>query len=40
MVEGFPSLIVARLFGFGTAAFFEIELASQRQAPAIDLGVA
>ena len=40
MVEGFPSLIVARLFGFGTGAFFEIELASQRQVPAIDLGSA
>lgn len=36
LVEGFPSLVIARLFGFKTAEFFEIELASQRQAP--DLG--
>lgn len=36
-VESFPSLVVARLFGFRTADFFEIELASQRLAPAIDL---
>lgn len=37
-VEGFPSLIIARLFGFKLAEFFEIELASQRQAPEIQLG--
>ncbi len=37
-VQSFPALIVAQLFGFGEAAFFEIELASQRAAPAIDLG--
>jgi LemA protein len=36
-VEGFPSMIIARLFGFICAAFFEIELASQRQAPDVDL---
>ena len=35
LVEGFPSLLVARLFGFRSAAFFEIELASQRIAPAV-----
>ena len=39
-VESFPTLLVARLFGFANAAFFEIELASQRQAPAVDLGPA
>ena len=38
LVEGFPSMIVARLFGFINAAFFEIELVSQRAAPDIDLG--
>jgi LemA protein len=38
LVEGFPSLLVARLFGFRLAEFFEIELASQRQAPAVALG--
>ena len=37
LVEGFPSLVVARLFGFRSAAFFEIELASQRAAPEITL---
>ncbi|HLF30094.1 MAG TPA: LemA family protein [Xanthomonadales bacterium] len=36
LVEGFPSLLIARLFGFKTAAFFEIDLASQRQAPDIE----
>ena len=39
-VESFPALLVARLFGFAKAGFFEIELASQREAPAIDLGPA
>lgn len=37
LVEGFPSMLVARLFGFVIAAFFEIELASQRAAPEISL---
>ncbi|MDZ4729614.1 MAG: LemA family protein [Xanthomonadales bacterium] len=37
-VEGFPSLLIARLFGFKLAEFFEIELASQRQAPEVRLG--
>ena len=37
LVEGFPSMIIARLFGFISAAFFEIELASQRAAPQVDL---
>jgi len=37
LVEGFPSLLLARLFAFRNAAFFEIELASQRAAPQIDL---
>jgi LemA protein len=40
LVEGFPSLLVARLFGFRLAEFFEIELASQRQVPAVTLGAA
>ncbi|MBT8046947.1 MAG: LemA family protein [Xanthomonadales bacterium] len=39
LVEGFPSMIIARALGFATAAFFEIELASQRAAPKIELGV-
>jgi len=38
-VEGFPSLLIARLFAFKSAAFFEIELASQRSAPAVELGL-
>ena len=37
-VEGFPSLFIARLFGFRQAEFFEIELASQREAPTVGLG--
>ena len=37
LVEGFPSMLIARTFGFITATFFEIELASQRAAPQIDL---
>ena len=37
LVEGFPSMLVARAFGFRLAEFFEIELASQRAAPQIDL---
>jgi LemA protein len=39
-VEGFPSLLIARMFNFKLAEFFEIELASQRQAPEIQLGAA
>ena len=38
LAEGFPSLLVARLFGFRRAGFFEIELASQRTAPVVVLG--
>ena len=38
LVEGFPSMIIAGLFKFRGAAFFEIELASQRAAPAVALG--
>lgn len=38
LVEGFPSMLVAALFGFRTASFFEIELATQRAAPSVDLG--
>jgi LemA protein len=37
LVEGFPSMLMARMFAFITAAFFEIELASQRAAPELDL---
>jgi LemA protein len=37
LVEGFPSMLVARPFGFRNAAFFEIELASGREAPAVSL---
>jgi LemA protein len=36
-VEGFPSMIVASTFRFRAAEFFEIELASQRAAPKIEL---
>jgi LemA protein len=37
LVEGFPSMLIARLFRFRLAAFFEIELASQRKAPVVEL---
>ena len=37
MTEGFPSLLIARLFAFKSAEFFEIELASQRAAPQVVL---
>ena len=38
LVEGFPSMLIARMFRFITASFFEIELVSQRTAPKIELG--
>jgi LemA protein len=38
LVEGFPSLLIARLFRFMPAVFFEIELVSQRAAPRVGLG--
>ena len=38
LVEGFPSMVIAKAFGFTGAKFFEIELASQRAAPEIKLG--
>ena len=37
LVEGFPSMVIAKAFGFAGAVFFEIELASQRAAPEIKL---
>jgi len=37
LVESFPSNIVANIFSFKLAEFFEIELASQRSAPNVDL---
>ena len=40
LVESFPSMIIARLFGFRVAGFFEIELASQRAAPVIEFNSA
>jgi LemA protein len=36
-VEGFPSMIIARTFQFKLAEFFEIELASMREAPEVEL---
>lgn len=38
LVEAFPPMIIARMFGFREAEFFEIELASQRANPRVDLG--
>lgn len=37
VVEAFPSNMVAGLFSFKQAEFFEIELSSQRSAPDVDL---
>ena len=37
LVEGFPSMLIARIFNFRLAEFFEIELASMREAPEVDL---
>lgn len=37
LVEGFPSMIIAALFGFRSAAFFEIELATRREPPRVAL---
>ena len=37
LVESFPANLLAGPFGFRPAEFFEIELASQRQAPRVEL---
>ena len=37
IIEGFPSMVIARAFNFQLAEFFEIEFASMRQAPEVDL---
>lgn len=37
LVESFPSNIIARIFSFTKSDFFEIELASQRSVPDVDL---
>ena len=37
LVESFPSNLVANIFNFSLAEFFEIEYASQRSAPDVDL---
>jgi LemA protein len=37
LVQSFPSLIVARVFGFSPAEFFEIETATERSAPEVKL---
>ncbi|MFO8007883.1 MAG: LemA family protein [Candidatus Brocadiia bacterium] len=36
-VQSFPAMLVARPAGFGPAEFFEIDLATERQAPELDL---
>jgi LemA protein len=35
LVESFPSNLIATSFGFGTAEFFEIELATERAVPEV-----
>ena len=37
MVESFPSNMIARIFGFSKAEFFEIELATEREVPKVKL---
>ena len=37
LVEGFPSNLVANMFKFRQAEYFEIELVSQRSAPSVEL---
>jgi len=37
LAEGFPSMIIAGFFRFRSVSFFEIELASQRAAPQVNL---
>jgi LemA protein len=37
VVESFPSNLVARLFGHDLATFFQVESATERQTPAVDL---
>ncbi|OPX24378.1 MAG: hypothetical protein B1H04_02215 [Planctomycetales bacterium 4484_123] len=36
-VESFPSNLVARLFGFGRAEFFQVETATERAAPKVEV---
>jgi LemA protein len=35
LAEQFPTMIIARLFGYKTAEFFEVETATERQAPQV-----
>ena len=37
LVQSFPSLMVANLFHFGSAEFFEVESATERQTPEVKL---
>jgi LemA protein len=39
LVQSFPSNLVAGGFGFGAAAFFELEAEAPRGTPAVDFGV-
>ena len=36
-VESFPSMIIARMLGYQTKDYFEIELATEREAPKVSL---
>lgn len=38
LIESFPSNLVANAFGFRREEFFEIDLATAREAPEVDLG--
>ena len=37
LVESFPSLLVARIFDFKTAEFFELDEVSEREVPAVQM---
>ena len=37
LVESFPSSLIARKFGFERRKFFSLELATQRELPAVNL---
>lgn len=37
LIESFPGLIVAGIFGFKRAEFFEIEFATERKVPEVNV---
>ena len=37
LYQTFPSNLVARMFGYGTEAYFEVKTPEERQAPKVSL---